>query len=129
MAKKKQPEMCSPGRIGWNELVTTNAGAAKKFYTKLTGWKTQPFGHNSGYTLFLNGKDRVAGMMQCPKKGNPAAWISYINVADVDASAKKALKLGGKILVPAMDIPDVGRIAVLEDPQGAAFGIFQPKAQ
>jgi hypothetical protein len=64
--------------------------AAKKFYTKLLGWKTQPFGKGAvGYTLFKQGRDNAGGMMKCPKPGNPAQWIPYVYVDDVDATVKK----------------------------------------
>jgi predicted enzyme related to lactoylglutathione lyase len=115
-----------PGKFCWNELVTTNVPAAKKFYTGLLGWKTQPFGKGMEYTLFKKGKDMLGGLMKCPKPGNPAQWIPYIFVDDVDAMAKKASKLRGKVCVPPFDVPTVGRIAVLTDPQGAAFGIIKP---
>ncbi len=127
MSKKKDDCMSRAGQFGWNELVTTNKKAATKFYTSLIGWKTKPFGHGSDYTLLMAGKEMAGGLMQCPKKGNPAQWICYVVVKNVDATVMKALKLKGKICVPPMDIPDVGRIAVLQDPQGAAFGVFQPK--
>jgi hypothetical protein len=64
--------------------------------------------------------------MKCPKPGLPAQWIPYIFVDDVDATVKKAAGLRGKVCVPPFDVPTVGRIAVLADPQGAAFGIIKP---
>jgi predicted enzyme related to lactoylglutathione lyase len=115
-----------PGSFCWNELVTTNVPAAKKFYTGLLGWKTKPFGKGMEYTLLLKGKDMVAGLMKCPMPGCPAQWIGYIVVTDVAATVKKATKLGGKVAVKPFNVPDVGRIAVLVDPQGAAFGILKP---
>jgi uncharacterized protein len=116
-----------PGQFGWNELVTTNVPAAKKFYAGLLGWKTQPFGKGMEYTLFKKGKESVGGLMKCPKPGKPAQWIPYVFVDDVDTTVKKATKLGGKAVVEPFDVPDVGRIAVLLDPQDAVFGIIKPK--
>jgi hypothetical protein len=116
-----------PGHFGWNELVTTSVPAAQKFYTGLLGWKTQPFGKGVEYTLFKKGRDMVGGLMKCPKAGHPAQWIPYVFVEDVDATAQKAARLRGKVLMEPFDVPTVGRIAVLADPQGAAFGIFKPK--
>jgi predicted enzyme related to lactoylglutathione lyase len=119
-----------PGHFVWNELVTTSVPAAKKFYSGLLGWKTKAFGKNAvGYTIIFKGKDKpggIAGMMKCPKPGNPAQWIPYILVEDVDATAKKAAKFRGEVCVPPFNVPTVGRIAVLADPQGAAFGIIKP---
>jgi predicted enzyme related to lactoylglutathione lyase len=122
----KEKDCAKPGHFGWNELVTSNVPAAKKFYTGLLGWKTRHFGKGVEYTILMKGKEEIGGMMKCPKAGNPAQWIPYIFVADVDVTVKKAGKLRGKVCVPPMDVPTVGRIAVLEDPQGAAFGIIKP---
>ena len=124
MSKARQRP--KPSHFGWNELVTTNVPAAKKFYTGLFGWRTQPFGKGMEYTLFKKGKDGVGGMMKCSKPGNPAQWIPYVFVDDVNATAKKTTKLRGKVVMPPFDIPTVGRIAVLVDPQGATFGIIKP---
>jgi hypothetical protein len=115
------------GQFVWNELVTTDVAAAKKFYTGLLGWKTKPFGKGVDYTLFKKGGAMIGGLMQCPKPGNPAQWIPYVFVDNVDATAKKAAKLRGKVVMPPFDVPAVGRIAVLIDPQGAAIGIFKPE--
>jgi predicted enzyme related to lactoylglutathione lyase len=114
------------GEFSWNELVTQDVAASKKFYTGLFGWKAQPFGHGAYYTLFQQGKDMVGGLMKCPKPGAASHWLAYVTVADVDKTAQKAQKLGAEIVMPPFDVPTVGRIAVLVDPQGAAIGIFKP---
>jgi predicted enzyme related to lactoylglutathione lyase len=116
-----------PGEFCWNELATTNVPAAKKFYSSLLGWKTKPFDKGLvDYTIIEKGSHGMGGIMKCPTPGNPAQWIPYILVADVDATVKKTKKLKGEVLMPPSDIPTVGRIAVLADPQGAAFGIIKP---
>ncbi len=116
-----------PGKFGWNELVTSDVPAAKKFYSSLLGWKTKPFGKDAaGYTLLMKGRDKVGGMVKCPEPGKHAQWIPYIFVDDVDATVKKAAKLRGKVCMPPFVVPTVGRIAVLTDPQGATFGIIKP---
>jgi len=117
----------TPGRVGWNELVTTNVAGAKKFYGGLLGWKNKPFGEAPGYTIFMRGRDMVGGLMKCPKPGCPAQWIPYVIVDNVDATVKKAKKLRGKVVMEPFDVPTVGRIAVLVDPQGGAIGIFKPE--
>jgi uncharacterized protein len=114
-----------PGEISWNELVTTDEPAAKNFYTRLFGWTTQPFGGEQSYTLFKQGDDMVGGMMKCPKPGVPAHWLPYVTVEDVDATAAKAKKLGAQVVAEPFDVPTVGRIAVLLDPQGAPIGLFK----
>jgi hypothetical protein len=114
------------GEFAWNELVAPNVAAAKKFYAGMLGWKTQPFGKGVDYTLFKSGKNMVGGLMKCPKPGMPAQWIPYVVVDSVDATAKKATRLKAEVAVPPKNIPGVGRIAVLIDPQGAVIGIFKP---
>ena len=115
-----------PGRFCWNELVTTNEAAAKKFYAGLFGWKPKPFGKGMAYTLLKNRGKNAAGMMKSPEPGCPARWVPYVLVKDVDASIKKAKKLRAKILAGPFEVPTVGRIAVLGDPQGAIIGILKP---
>jgi uncharacterized protein len=125
----KKMDSPKPGDFCWNELVTAKVPAAKKFYSGLLGWKTKPFGKGMDYTIILKGKtdkNGMGGMMKCPKPGMPAQWIPYVLVADVDVTVKKAAKLHGKVCMPPFDVPTVGRIAVLSDPQGAAFGIIKP---
>ena len=122
---KKTP-LAIPGKFCWNELVATNEAVAKKFYASLFGWKTQPFGKGMAYTLFKNGKNSAGGMMKCPEAGRPSHWLPYVVVADVDKSIAKTKKLGGKAVAGPFDVPEVGRIAVLVDPQGAAIGIITP---
>jgi hypothetical protein len=124
MSEETSNPCTKPGEFSWNELVATDVEGAKAFYTSLFGWTSAPFGEH--YTLFNNPDRSVAGLMQAPAPGIPAGWLSYITVEDVDASAAKAVELGGTIRVPAFDIPEVGRIAILVDPQGAAIGIFKP---
>jgi hypothetical protein len=121
---KRSPK---PGQFCWNELATTNVAAAKKFYAGLLGWKTAPFGKGADYTLFKQGSEMAGGLMKCQQPGVLAHWISYVMVNDVDAIAKKATKLRGKVLVPPFDVAGAGRIAVLRDPQGAVIGLFKPE--
>jgi len=123
----KEEHCAQPGKFCWNELATTNVAAAKKFYSGLLGWKTQAFGKGMDYTQFKKGKDMVGGMLKCPQPGIPAHWVPYVIVDNVDATAKKAAKLRGTVLMPPFDIPTVGRIAVLRDPQGAVIGIIKPQ--
>jgi predicted enzyme related to lactoylglutathione lyase len=116
-----------PGALNWNELISTDAAAAENFYTKLFGWNAETNQMPSGpYTVFKNGDRFVGGLMAQPPdmKGAPSMWATYFNVTDVDTSITKATRLGAKTLVPAMDIPGVGRFAWLSDPQGAAFAVM-----
>jgi len=112
-------------RFAWNELLTTDADKAKAFYEGLFGWKAEAFG-DMGYSLLKDGDTAVGGLIKAPDPSLPAQWLAYVTVEDTDASAAKVTKLGGKVVMDPKDIPTVGRIAVVVDPLGAAFGLFQP---
>lgn len=128
-------EMTRPktGEVGWNELVTTDTKAASNFYGKLFGWQAEPFtpqGMPAGgmpYTLFKIDPNSmgVGGMMQVPHPEMPSQWIPYVVVDNVDQSLAKATKLGAKTCVPVMSIGEIGRIAVIQDPQGATIGLHE----
>jgi hypothetical protein len=77
--------------------------------------------------MFQRGEDRVAGLMALPDASVPPLWQPYVAVEDADATTAKAKELGASTLMGPMDIPNVGRIAVLRDPQGAVFGIIKPE--
>jgi len=121
------PAQSHRGRFVWHELLTTDTKAAEGFFTRVVGWKAKPF--DQSYTLFLTGKQNRAGLMTLPeearKMGARPHWESYVAVPSVDDSAKQAASLGGKILKAPTDIPNVGRFAVLMDPQGASFALFK----
>ena len=114
-----------PGQFGWNELLSTDVEASKNFYTGLFGWTPAP-GPTPDYTVFMHGEKYAGGLMKTPQPGMPAQWLSYVVVENVDASAAKVAALGGQVMAPPFDIPNVGRIAVILDPQGASIGLFQP---
>jgi predicted enzyme related to lactoylglutathione lyase len=131
----EQDTMCmKPGHVSWNELVTTNSKAAAEFYGKLFGWQATPYvpkGAPDGgppYSIFkmtVADEMGLGGMMQAPQPGMPSQWLPYVVVEDVDDSLKKAARLGAKVCVPAMSIGEVGRIAVIQDPQGATIGLHE----
>jgi len=122
----------TPGAFSWSELTTPDPAAAASFYSQLFGWNLSPPMEAMGnYRVANVGEQAVAGIMP-PPPGAPAmppAWSVYITVADADAAAKQCTELGGKVLVPCMDVPTVGRMAVLQDPQGAVFSVmaYSPK--
>jgi uncharacterized protein len=116
------------GRFIWHELVTTDPDAASEFYSKVLPWKTQDSGMPS-YTLWMAGKTQVGGLTGLPdgaEAGSPPHWIVYIATPDVDATVAEAERLGGKVVKSASDIPNMGRFAVLADPQGATFAVYTP---
>ncbi|MDQ2993818.1 MAG: VOC family protein [Pseudomonadota bacterium] len=120
--------MSDVGRFVWHELHTQDRTKAQDFYVPLTGWKLKEFSMGPGepYTLCqLGGKDH-AGIMKSQAPANvPPHWLPYIHVDDVDAAAKKVTELGGKVINPPMDIPDIARFAIVMDPTGGAFAIHQ----
>jgi len=121
----------APGTFCWPELSTSAQGAAETFYTTLFGWTTQftPMGPDSHYTIFLqDGKDVAAGSQinaDMATMGVPPNWLSYVSVASVDESVAKAAALGGKLVAGPFDVMEHGRMAVLSDPTGAAFALWQ----
>jgi predicted enzyme related to lactoylglutathione lyase len=125
-----------PNSMSWLELTTTDPAAATKFYVEMFGWRSEaaPMG-DFVYTLLYNGKEQIAGLMPQPKPmvvaKAPSLWTVYFEVLDCDATASKAKKLGGDIVMPPTDIPNVGRFAILKDLDGAAFAIIKntPKSQ
>jgi predicted enzyme related to lactoylglutathione lyase len=125
-----QPEGDMPPPAGvfvWDELVTEDLDAATKFYGDVLGWTARDMGQDfGGYRIFSADGTDVAGAMTKPADAPVSAWLVYVGVDDVDATAAKAKELGGRELMAPMDIPTVGRISVLQDPQGAVFGLFKP---
>jgi uncharacterized protein len=112
------------GAFSWCELLTTDVPEAKRFYSKLFGWTLEPAPMpGMEYTLVKYGGEQMGGIMTMPPgcEGMPPSWGVYVTVADVDATAKLAMEMGGKVLVPPQDIPQVGRFCVLQDPQGATI--------
>ena len=122
-----------PGEFCWLELATSDQNAGKKFYSDLFGWNINdmPMGPAGVYTIFrLDGRDVAAACtMQKDEAamGVPPHWSIYIAVANADQSAAKASSLGGKVLAPAFDVFDAGRMAVIQDPTGAVFCLWEPK--
>jgi uncharacterized protein len=113
------------GKFVWYELMTTNMTAAETFYRGVVGWNAKEAGMNGmSYTLFSMGEASVAGLMTLPDAGRKPAWIGYVAVDDVDASAAQVEREGGKIHRAPDDIPGVGRFAVIADPQGTVLALF-----
>jgi uncharacterized protein len=123
----------TPGTFSWTDLATTDQDAAKQFYSQLFGWSAidNPVGDGVVYSMMqIDGKD-VAAISPQPQPqadaGVPPVWNSYITVESADASADRAQKLGATVHAPPFDVMDVGRMAVIQDPQGAFFMPWEPK--
>ncbi|MCL4211883.1 MAG: VOC family protein [Phycisphaerales bacterium] len=124
------PPMPVAGDWVWHELMTTDVAGAQAFYGALFGWgyhaKEMP-----GFTYHLiqqGSNEQHGGMMafQPGMEGVPPHWQLYVMVDDVDAVATRAVELGGSLVYPPMDVPSVGRMACIRDPQGAHISIYKP---
>ncbi len=114
------------GAFSWSELMTADPDAVVKFYGTVLGWSDKVMPMPQGdYHVQMAGERRAGGIMALPDPGLPTAWLQYITVDDVDETAKRAVELGGQIVVPAMDIPMVGRFCGLLDPQNVFFHIIK----
>jgi len=118
-------QMKTHGAFSWCELMTSDTAAAKEFYTKLFGWTTEDMSVVPGmnYTVIKAAGNGVGGIMAMPQGPEcmPPHWATYVTVDNVDAVAKNAQQLGGKVLMGPQDIPSVGRFCVIQDPQGAVI--------
>jgi predicted enzyme related to lactoylglutathione lyase len=116
------------GVFVWDELGTQDVDAAQRFYANVIGWTAiDPGPEYGGYRIFQRGEERIAGVMKLPHESMPSHWQPYVAVEDADATTARAKELGASALVEPMDVPNVGRIAVLSDPQGAQVGIIKPQ--
>lgn len=121
----------SPGRFVWHEVMTTDPDAAIRFYQQVIGWTLMPWDRDPNYRMFAWKNVPMAGVMLLPEEarqaGAPPHWLTYITVRDVDASVAQARGLGARTYLEPMDVPTVGRLAVLADPHGATFAVFRPE--
>jgi len=132
MSQTTEMTLPKPGTVSWNQLIATNANAA--FYAKLFGWQPTPFvpsgmsAANQPFTLFKTDPDMVggvAGMVQKQNPEMPSQWIPYVVVEDVDVALAKALTLGATVRTPVKSIGELGRIALVYDPEGATIGFHE----
>jgi uncharacterized protein len=120
------------GSMCWNELITTDSHKAGSFYERVFGWNQEPMPMpgepGRTYTIFKQDATQVGGMMTATAemKLTHPYWMIYFSVDDCDKSAGKAEQLGGKVMMKPTDIPNIGRFAVIRDPQGAWFSILEP---
>ncbi|WAC72685.1 VOC family protein [Roseateles sp. SL47] len=118
------------GAFSWSELMTTDPAKAAEFYGGLFGWKldTMPLpggGDGEVYRVAKVGDTAVGGLMTTPKEAPmPPHWACYVTVDDVEATVARAQELGGTVLMPVTEIPTVGRMATLQDPQGAVVNVI-----
>lgn len=126
--------MTDHGHFHWNELMTNDVESAKAFYGDIAGWtfNDMDMGDHGIYSVAMDGDKPVGGifpMSGTDFEGMPTQWMSYLAVDDIDDCVKKAESAGATILQPPMDIPDVGRIAMIKDPTGAVLGWMTPASR
>jgi predicted enzyme related to lactoylglutathione lyase len=112
-----------PGTLTWNELGTRDVAGARRFYGELFGWTFE--GPEDQYVVVHNGGRSNGGLrpLSPAEEGVPAHWLPYFAVSDVEALAADAQRAGGSVLAGPMEVP-AGRFVALQDPQGAAFAVF-----
>jgi predicted enzyme related to lactoylglutathione lyase len=128
------------GTVWWSELLTRDPARARAFYSRVVGWTpkvvalddpTRPAKRGEKeYTMFSAGDKEAAGAMKIDEDtefpGIAVSWLTYVQVVDVDAAARRAVEAGGKLLHEPADVPNVGRVAIIEDPEGARIGLVSP---
>ncbi len=126
--------MSNHGKFVWYELMTTDLQAAEAFYRAVIGWSAGDAGMpHMRYTIVSAGETPVGGLMELPQDARAAgaqpAWVGYVGVDDVDATAARIKQMHGTVHRQPADIPDVGRFAIVSDPHGAMFALFKPASQ
>jgi predicted enzyme related to lactoylglutathione lyase len=119
----------APGTFSWADLATSDPDGAKAFYVGLFGWDIEdnPVPDGSVYTMLSKGGKNVAALYGA-REGQPPAWGSFITVESADAAAAAVKQHGGTVEMEAFDVMDVGRMAVVQDPTGAYFSVWEPRA-
>lgn len=118
----------SPGTPCWVDLLSSDVDRAKAFYGELLGWSAQDAGEEfGGYVNFDSDGHRVAGMMRnSAQTDSPDGWTTYLATADIGATVAAATDAGGQVMSAPMQVADLGSMAILRDPAGAVFGLWQP---
>jgi len=116
--------MADYGQFVWHDLLTSDVQSASAFYAAVAGWQYEP--GREGALMIRAETEEIGRIAPMPASAAhaPPHWLGYVAVQDVDAIARQATELGGRVIVPGTEIPGVGRFAVLADPQGAVFAVF-----
>lgn len=114
------------GRFVWFECVSQNVDQAQSFYTETLPWRVEsmPMGSQT-YRLLKTQDAGIGGFTEPMKAGAPSHWLPYLSVADVDGMSQKVAATGGTVLAEPFDVPTVGRMAAMQDPQGGVFCLFR----
>lgn len=121
-----------PSNFIWYELLTTDVEGAARFYGSVVGWTLRDSGQaGMDYRFWLANETPIGGLMAMPPSqeapGMQPGWLGYVQVPDTDAAVTQITSAGGAVAMPAMSIPDVGRMAMVTDPQGAPFHVMTPQ--
>jgi len=117
------------GRFLWYELLTSDVKGAEQFYGEVVGWTVAPFeGSPEPYDMWIRPDGApMGGVMTIPEGMNvPPHWAMYVGVDGLDAAVADVERLGGSAMSPVIDVPTVGRMRTMKDPQGAMFSIYEP---
>ena len=111
------------------ELNTTDVDKAKNFYIQLFNWKLEDMsmGPSGTYTMIGVGDGTGGGLLKNPMPGVPSFWLAYVLVDDIRAATRRAAALGAKIVKDSIEVPDMGWLSIIQDPTGAALGLWQTK--
>ncbi len=118
------PTMTTPGNTGWVAYSGTDPVAAQKFYSDVIGWTIAeiPMQDGSSHPAIMVGEDPIGGFMPMPaEKGS---WMIFVTVEDVDAAAGRAKAAGGRVVSAPADMPGVGRMSTIQDPQGGLISLI-----
>ncbi len=115
------------GRFVWHENVSTDVEKAKGFYTQLLGWETEMWKPGEMDYAMIKANEQMHGGFNAAQGGAPSHWLGHVVVEDVDEAARRAESAGGKIVAGPMDIPEIGRFALIQDPQGAVTSAYAPE--
>ena len=114
------------GRFVWHDHASTDVDKAKSFYSELLGWEIETWKPGEMDYPMISANGQQHGGFGAAQGGAPSHWLGHVVVENVDATAQKARQAGGAIVAEPMDIPEVGRMVVISDPQGAVISAFQP---
>ena len=125
------PDLPVPGRVCWNEVLTTDDQKAQEFYSAVFGWKDDPkdIGEMGTYHCQMLGDKQAGGLMTNPMNGAPSCWLVYFLVEDLAAATNRAKELGANAMMENTPIPEVGKFSMLADPVGAVFALFEANEQ
>lgn len=123
-AGERAPSPRGPGRFSWETLVTHDPEGARDYYREVIGFgaTATPGGH----AILLTAGEVPVADVQFALPGGPSYWATYVEVEDAEASSEVAVRLGGSVVVPRFEVPKLGMVAVVADPEGATLGLFEP---